>query len=308
MTNATLTHSRTQGRSKLGHTLYRMRRNWAAYVFISPFYILFSIFGLFGLLFSFYVSFHRWDGLTPMRWWGIQNYVELFGDKQFFMSLQNTVILLLFDFPLKVFTPLVLAVFLNSKTVRWRSFFRTGYYLPEVTSSIVIAIIFSYFLDRNTGIFNHLLTSVGLEPIAWLHDRFWAKISLVLLSGWWSQGYHMVIYLAGLQGIPEDVIEAAIVDGASRTQIFFKITIPMLRPIIIFSMIITTNAGLQRFAEPFLLTGGGPAYATLTMILYLYQKAFQGFRLGYASAMGYVLFAMIFVLSLIQLKFGGGRQ
>ena len=172
---------------------------------------------------------------------------------------------------------------------------------------MVVAIVFSFFFNRDTGIVNYILSKFDVPNIGWLQDRFWAKISLVILSGWWSQGYHMVIYLAGLQSIPEELVEAAIVDGANRLQIFWKITLPLLRPMIIFSAIITTNAGLQRFAEPFLLTGGGPAYATLTMILYLYRKAFEGFRLGYASAMGYVLFVMIFALSLLQLKFGRER-
>lgn len=297
-----------RARAKKHGVWWRMRKNWAAYVFISPFYISFAVFGLFGLLFSLYVSFQRWDGLTPMRWWGVKNYIDLFQDEVFFKSLKNTVILMLFDYPLKVFTPLVLAVALNSRLVRFRGVFRTGYYLPEVTSAIVVAIIFSYFFNRDTGIINYGLERLGLPHIAWLRDRFWAKISLVILSGWWSQGYHMIIYLAGLQSIPEEVVEAAVVDGANRLQIFFRITLPLLRPMIIFTAIITTNAGLQRFAEPFLLTDGGPAYATLTMILYLYRKAFEGFRLGYASAMGYVIFVMIFTLSLVQLRFGRERE
>jgi len=273
----------------------RIRKNWTAYVFISPFYILFSVFGLFSLLFSFYVSFHRWDGLTPMRSWGVKNYVELFGDQKFFDAIKTTAFLLAMDFPLKVFTPLLLAVMLNSRLLRGRGFFRTGYYLPEVTSSVVVAIVFGALYNRNSGIFNQALSSVGLSPISWLQDPLWARMSLVILSGWWSQGYHMLIYLAGLQGIPQDIVEAAIVDGASRLQIFFKITMPLLRPMIVFTSLITVNSGLQRFAEPYLLTNGGPGFATQTLILYLYTKAFRGFRLGFSSAMGY---------SLIQLRLG----
>lgn len=291
-------------RARRGGTWRRMRKNWAAYVFISPFYILFCMFGLFGLLFSFYVSFHRWDGLTPMRWRGAGNYAELFRDEIFFTSIKNTLILLVFDYPLKVLTPLILAVALNSRLVRFRGAFRTGYYLPEVTSAVVVAIIFRYLFDRDTGMVNYALELLGLPHIGWLNHPFWAKVSFVILSGWWSQGYHMIIFLAGLQSIPHDLVEAAVVDGASRVQIFLKITLPLLKPMVIFSTIIATNAGLQRFAEPFLLTQGGPAYSTYTIIYYLYQKAFVGYRLGYASAMGYVLFVMIFILSLVQLQFG----
>lgn len=307
MTEVTATRIREVARqpSSLRQLLWRIRKNWAAYVFISPFYILYLIFGLFALIFSLYVSFHRWDGLTPMRWQGFSNYAELFGDAQFWNSIRVTFFLLLFDAPFKVFTPLLLAVMLNARTVRAKSFFRAGYYLPEVTSSVVVATMFAYLFTRDTGFVNFALSLVGIEPINWLYDGFWAKICLVILSAWGSQGWHMIIYLAGLQGIPNEVIEAAIVDGANRSQIFFRITIPLLRPMIVFSVIIVTISGLQRFAEPFLLTDGGPQYATTTMILYLYRKAFSGFRLGYASATGYVLFIIIFALSLLQLKFGG---
>lgn len=293
-------------RGKVAELLHRMRKNWAAYVFIAPFYILFLVFGLFALVFSFYVSFHRWDGLTPMRWWGVKNYVELFSDEIFFKSIGTTFFLLLFDIPLKAFTPLVLAVLLNSPLVKGRGVFRAGYYLPQVTSAVAVAIMFAYFFNKETGFVNYAIGALGLPHINWLYDRFWAKISLVILSGWWSQGWHMVLYLGGLQGIPVEVVEAAIVDGATRTQIFFRITLPLLRPIVVFTLIITTISGLQRFAEPFLLTNGGPNYATTTMILYLWQKAFEGFRLGYSSAMGYVLFVILFTLSLFQLKLGGG--
>jgi ABC-type sugar transport system permease subunit len=282
----------------------RIRKNWAAYLFIAPFFILYSIFGLFGLLFSLYLSFQHWDGLTPMQFRGLGNYVELFQDDIFWESIRNTLILLLFDFPLKVGTPLLLAVALNSKLVRGRGLFRTGFYVPEVTSAVVVAIIFRYLFDRDTGMVNYLLNTFGVENIAWLQDPFWAKVSFVLLSGWWSQGYHMVIFLAALQTIPKDLLEAAMVDGANQVQAFFRITLPLLVPIIVFSAIITTTAGLQRFAEPFLLTSGGPGYSTYTMIYYLYQKTFVSYRLGYGAAMGYVLFVMIFVFSLLQFRYG----
>jgi lactose/L-arabinose transport system permease protein len=239
-----------------------------------------------------------------MKWRGLGNYNELWQDEKFWLSIQNTLILLLFDFPLKIGTPLLLAVALNSKLVRWRGLFRTGFYIPEVTAAVVVAIVFRYFFDRETGIFNYALEVVGLPHIAWLQDPFWAKVSFVLLSGWWSQGYHMVIFLAGLQSIPQEYIEAALVDGANRVQIFWKITVPLLLPIIIFSAIVTTIAGFQRFAEPFLLTGGGPAYSTTTALYYLYQKTFVSFRLGYGAAIGYVLFLMIFVFSLLQFRYG----
>jgi ABC-type sugar transport system permease subunit len=169
---------------------------------------------------------------------------------------------------------------------------------------VVVAVIFRYLFDRDTGIVNYALSLVGVESNAWLQDPFWAKVSFVILSGWWSQGYHMIIFLAALQTIPNDLLEAAMVDGANHFQSFMRITLPLLQPIIIFSAIITTIAGLQRFSEPFLLTGGGPGYATTTMVYYLYTKTFVSYRLGYGAAMGYVIFVMIFLFSVLQFRYG----
>ncbi len=295
---------RTTSRGTKGELWRRIRKNWAAYFFISPFFILYSIFGLFGLFFSLYISLHHWDGLTPMKFRGVGNYSELFQDAIFWTSIRNTLLLLLFDFPFKVGLPLLLAVALNSKLVRGRGFFRTAFYVPEVTSAVVVAVIFRYLFDRDTGIVNYGLSMFGVENIAWLQDPFWAKVSFVLLSGWWSQGYHMIIFLAALQTIPNDLLEAAMVDGANHFQSFMRITLPLLQPIIIFSAIITTIAGLQRFAEPFLLTGGGPGYSTYTIVYYLYQKTFVSYRLGYGAAMGYAIFIMIFVFSILQFRYG----
>jgi ABC-type sugar transport system permease subunit len=300
--------TQTAGRGIKRDLWHRIRKNWAAYFFISPFFILYSIFGLFGLFFSLYISLHHWDGLAPMKFRGVGNYTELFQDEIFWTSIRNTLLLLLFDFPFKVGLPLLLAVALNSKLIRGRGLFRTAFYVPEVTSAVVVAIIFRYLFDRDTGIVNYALSLFGVESIAWLQDPFWAKVSFVLLSGWWSQGYHMIIFLAALQTIPNDLLEAAMVDGANHFQSFMRITLPLLRPIIIFSAIITTIAGLQRFAEPFLLTGGGPGYSTYTIVYYLYQKTFVSYRLGYGAAMGYVIFVMIFVFSILQFRYGSREQ
>jgi ABC-type sugar transport system permease subunit len=296
--------TRTASRTTMAELWRRIRKNWAAYFFISPFFILYSVFGLFGLLYSLYISFHHWDGLTPMKFRGFGNYSELLADEIFWESIRNTLVLLVFDFPFKVGLPLLLAVALNSKLIRGRGLFRTAFYVPEVTSAVVVAVIFRYLFDRDTGIVNYALNWFGVENISWLQDPFWAKVSFVLLSGWWSQGYHMIIFLAALQTIPNDLLEAAMVDGANHFQSFMRITLPLLRPIIIFSAIITTIAGLQRFSEPFLLTGGGPGYSTYTIVYYLYQKTFVSYRLGYGAAMGYAIFIIIFVFSLLQFRYG----
>ncbi|MCP4599586.1 MAG: sugar ABC transporter permease, partial [Proteobacteria bacterium] len=247
--SAIVKHRKTaQRRSKRADLWHRIKKNWAAYVFISPFYILFAVFDLFGLLFSFYISFFRWDGLSPMRWMELQNYAALFADEKFILSIKNTLFLMVFDLPIKLFTPLLLAVALNSKRLKARGAFRTLFYLPEVTPGIVVATMFSYFFRSDRSIVNYVIQLMGGSSIPWFTDPFWAKMIRVLLSGWGSQGYMMIVSLAGLQSIPEELIEAAIVDGANRVQIFFMVTLPLLRPVILFATIITINHALQRFS------------------------------------------------------------
>jgi ABC-type sugar transport system permease subunit len=281
-----------------------MKKYWFAYVFISPFYINFLVFTLFSLVYSFYVSFHHWDGMRPMVSAGLGNYIELADDAVFITSIKNTLVMMLMDYPAQIIAPLVIAAILNAKMVKAKGFFRTAYYIPNYTSTVVITFVFQILFMTRKGLVNFFLGQFGIPPVAWLTDDTWAKVTIVLLALWRDLGFRMMIYLAGLQSIPTDLYEAAVVDGANAFQSFFRITVPMLRPVIVFVMITTTIGSVQRFIEPLLLTQGGPGYATHTILFWLYEKAFTSLRLGYASAMGYALFVAIFILSLVQLKLG----
>lgn len=286
-----------------------VRHRWA-YVFISPFYILFLVFGFLPVIFSIYLSFHKWKGLGPMEFVGLKNFTYLFGvgGKAFWQSIQNGIILFFMYVPIMTFLALVLAVILNSKLVRFFQGYRTMIFAPYVTSMIAAGFTFGLMLQNKGGLFNAFLNMLGLPGVPWLEDIWWARVSLCLLVTWGWLGYNMVIMLAGLQTIPRELTEAALIDGASPVQAFFHITIPLLRPVILFSVILSTMGSFGLFNEVQALTGGGPMRATLTTMVHIYNVAFGNFRFGRASAQGYVYFALIFVLTLLQLRYFGREQ
>lgn len=301
----------TQPRRGLVHEIIQNR--WA-YVFISPFFILFLIFQAFPIGYSIYLSLFDWKGLGPMDYVGLENYRFLFGPggKAFRQSLMNGVILFLMYVPIMTLLAIVLAVLLNSKRVRGFRIYRTILFMPYITSMIAAGITFQLLLQQDNGLFNIALESVGLSPQPWLETKWLARISLCLLIVWGWLGYNMVIMLAGLQTIPEELTEAARIDGANAVQAFFRITIPLLRPVIVFSVILSTIGSFGLFSETqalFRSTGGaGPLRSTLTPLVYIYNQAFGRFQLGRASAAGYVYFAFIFVLTLIQLRYFGREE
>jgi lactose/L-arabinose transport system permease protein len=293
--------------ARRGSGLWRqIRRNRWAYLFISPFYISFLIFGLFPILFSIYLSFHSWRGVGPMEFVGLKNYLFLLGvgGKQFWQSIRNGVILFFLYVPIMTFLAIVLAVLLNSKRVRFFRAYRTAIFAPYVTSMIAAAFTFRLLLDSKNGLFNIALTNVGLPGVPWLDDIWWARISLSLLIIWGWLGYNMVLMLAGLQTIPRELNEAALIDGATPVQAFFRVTIPLLAPVILFSVILSTMGSFGLFNEVMALTGGGPMRATVTPLVYLYGVGFRDFQFGRASAQAYVYFALIFALTLLQFKYG----
>jgi len=282
-----------------------------AYVFISPFYILFFVFGLFPVLFSVFLSFHTWKGLGPMEFVGLKNFAHLFGPggKVFWESIRNGVLLFFMYVPLMTFLAIVLAVVLNSKLVRFFQGFRTMIYAPRVTSMVAAGFTFRLMLEAQGGLFNLILAAVGLPEAPWLEHVWWARVSLCLLVVWGWLGQNMVYMLAGLQTIPQELTEAALIDGASPVQAFFRITIPLLRPVIIFAVILSTMGSFGLFAEVMTLTWGGrPMRATLTTLVHIYGVAFGNYRFGRASAQAYVYFAIVFVLSLLQVRYFGREE
>jgi ABC-type sugar transport system permease subunit len=284
----------------------RWWRRAAPYVFISPFYLIFLAFGLLPIVFSLGVSVYDWRGVTPGSFVGLNNYQVLLRDSGFYTALRNTVIVWLGSVPPMILLALVFAVLLNTQRVRFRGFFRTVYFLPVVTSLVITGLMFSFLFSYSFGLVNRLLEPLGIDPINWLTDPTWMKPTLILALLWRWTGNDMVIMLAGLQSIPDDLYEAARVDGASGPQMFWQITVPLMRPVILFDAIISTIGTFNLFAEPYVLfdADGGTAQAGLVTGTLLYQNAFIYFKFGYGAALAWVLALIVFVLSMLQLKLG----
>lgn len=277
------------------------KARWA-YTFISPFYILFALFGLYPMVLSLYLSFTRWKGVGPMAFAGLVNFGLISKDKVFWQSMTNGVILFFLYVPIMLFLALALAVILNSGQVKGFRFFRTLIFLPFITNMVAAGFAFRILLEKQNGLFNVLLKYAGLSSIPWLEDVWWARISLSLLIIWAWLGYNMVIMLAGLQTIPRDLTEAAMIDGASPIQAFFNVTVPLMRPVILFCTITSMIGSFGLFTEVSILTRGGPVNATITPLIRIYGIAFGSYQFGYASAVAYTFFAVIFILTIIQFR------
>ena len=276
-------------------------RHRYGYLFVAPFFVLFGIFILYPIGFSLWLSFRDWSLVGPARYVGLQNYRDLLHDGIFWQSMTNCALLFLIYVPAMTFLALALAALLNSRYVRLQGMFRTLIFLPYVMSgTVAAAYTFQLILDQNSGYANHFLKLVGVSPVAWLNNLWWARISVGLLVLWVWLGYNMLIMLAGLQAIPPELSEAARVDGAGPVRIFFKITIPLLRPVIVFAVTLSIIGTFSLFTEPFILTGGGPANATTTPVLQIWSNTFSYLRVGYSAAMSYVFFAIIVVIAVTQ--------
>jgi ABC-type sugar transport system permease subunit len=280
-----------------------MSRNRYGYLFVSPFFVLFGIFILYPIGFSLWLSFRDWSLIGPSRYVGLQNYRDLLHDGIFWQSMTNCALLFAIYVPAMTFLALILAAILNSKYVRLQGMFRTMIFLPYVMSgTVAAAYTFQLILDQNSGYANHLLALVGVSPVPWLNNLWWARISVGLLVLWVWLGYNMLIMLAGLQAIPPELSEAARVDGAGPVRIFFKITIPLLRPVIVFAVTLSIIGTFSLFTEPMILINppGGPAHSAQTPVLEIWQTTFSYLRVGYAAAMSYVYFAIIMAVALAQ--------
>ncbi|PFR30986.1 lactose ABC transporter permease [Bacillus cereus] len=281
-----------------------MKKNIAfPYFFIAPAVLLFAIFTVFPVIASLILSFQQSvDGEYVFS--GLSNYTRLLGDEIFLKALKNTFLILIIQVPIMILLALILANALNNQMLKLKGLFRTSFFMPAVTSLVAYAVIFSIML-QDDGIFNSFLSLVGIDAIPWLSHPFWAKVSIILAMTWRWTGYNMVIFLAALQNVSEEIYEAASLDGAGKWQKFFYITVPQLKPVILFSMILSTIGTLQLFDEPLNLTKGGPADSTMTLGLYIYQNGFQYFDFGYASAIAYVVVILVAILSFLQFKVTG---
>lgn len=280
-----------------------MKRNRVAYAYISPFFILFAIFGLFPIVSGLYISFFRWDGLGPMRWRGINNYTRLFTDPTFIKALTNTFIIGLVAHVPILGGGLVLAHLLNGAHVKGQNIFRTIYFLPMVTSAVAITIVFSSMFGYNFGLINYFFGLVGLPRLDWLGGvGQYIKTAIIIMFSWKWIGWNMVIYLAGMQGISADIFEAATIDGARPSQVFFRVTLPLLKPIILFTLVQSTIGMMSLYTEPLILTDqmGGTRNMGLTVMMYLLNKAPRGNNLyGLASAAAYVITLIVILISLL---------
>lgn len=268
---------------------------FAGWIFIFPALLGILIFIVIPVICSFGLSFAKWDLLNPIQFVGLANYKEIFSEALFYKIFLNTVVFALSSSILGVIIPLVLACILNNK-IRGSEFYKTAYFLPFITPMIVIGVVWEWIFDPNIGLLNHVLHL----HINWLYDTHFAMPALIIVSVWKLIGYNMIIFLSALSGISQSMFEAAKIDGANSFQTFKNVTVPLLSPSIFFVVIITAISSFQVFDLIYLMTQGGPLDSTNVLVYAIYQNAFEYFNIGKASAIAYVLFFVILVLTLIQ--------
>jgi multiple sugar transport system permease protein len=287
--------------------LKEMRREWTAYLMNAPGLILFVTFTLYAIIVSLWISFHDWDLIEPDRpFIGLDNYREVLGDGAFWAAIWHTVYFTVGSVLPAMAIGLGLALLLNTQ-MRALGLFRAMYYLPAITPLVIAAIIWKWVYNADYGLANYYLLRLGVidDPVNWLGSRGLAMPAVMVMGIWISVGFNMIVYLAGLQAIPNELYEAADVDGASAWQRFRRITFPLVAPTTFFLLIVQTIWGMQAFDQIFVMTNGGPpgpGGATTTVVYYLWQQGFRFFRMGYASAMAYTLFALLFVVSFVQFR------
>jgi multiple sugar transport system permease protein len=280
----------------------------AAYIFLAPALSAIFVFFFLPVIAAFIISFTDFDiytlgDISTLRFIGIKNYIQLFDDPLFFTALKNTFYFVIMAGPLSIAVSLGAALLLNSKLVKFKSIFRLSYFIPVVTTLVAVAIVWRFIYHPRFGIINYLISLFSIAPIDWLGETSTAMPAIVLMSIWKNFGYNMIIFVAGLQNIPEDLYEAASIEGASGWQKFKSITIPMLAPTTVFISIITMIGYFQLFAEPYIMTQGGPLNSTLSIVQFMYQEGFKWWNMGYSASIAFVLFFIIMIGTIIQLKF-----
>ena len=287
----------------MGALLKEIYKSRTLYLFISPFYLLFLIFSVFPIFFSIYLSAHKWDGIGEMKSVGFNNFVYMFQDPSFWQVLINNVAIWLLANGPMLAVALVVAFVINMSIVKFKGFFRIAFFLPNITAMVAVVIIFQSMFGNQYGLINFFLEKLGLVKIAWFNSSAGVRVVIAAMIGWRYMGYNAVIFLSGLQRIPKDLYEAAILDGASTFQTFTKITIPMLRPIILFAVMMSTIGGFQIFTEPQVLAGSQSPYpGSDTIVLYMYREGFIYQNYGYAAAVSWVLFIIIGIISILNWK------
>lgn len=277
----------------------KYREAVAGYLFLMPNFMGFIIFTIFPVIGSLLLSFSDWNMITPPVAVGLGNYQRLKNDFLFLQSLSNTAFFSFLSVPLSIIFALLLALIINKK-LRGINFFKAAFFLPTIYSTVAVALIWQWIYDYQTGLLNHVIGWLHLGPYPWLVSPQWAMISVIGVAVWRGLGPNMLIFFAGLQGVPAELYEAARIDGANQWQVFWNVTWPAISPSTFFVTITSIINSFQVFDITTVLTNGGPANATNTLVMLIYQHAFQFFRMGYASAIAYVLFGIVLVLTVIQ--------
>jgi ABC-type sugar transport system permease subunit len=273
------------------------------WVLSSPYIIYFIIISAFPIIFSLVLMFMRWNMLSSMQFVGLQNFLTLFQDPLFWKALLNTFIFLIIHIPLQIGLALLISALLNSPDLIWKSFFRSTFFMPVVISGVVVTLLWKQLYSTETGLLNNILLGMSLEKIPWLTSTKVAMPAIAIMATWKNLGLYIVILLAGLQSIPRSLYEAAEIDGASKIQQFFHITIPVVNPTLITFIVLSTIGGFSLFIEPYIMTGGGPLNSTLSTNLYIYQQAFSFYKMGYAATLGFMMAFVIFLVVMLQRKY-----
>lgn len=297
-TTTTSTHLRPVAQSRRSMSAAQRRDLRDGLLFTSPFLLGVLTLWIGPMLYSLYLVTQDWNIITPPEYVGLRNFQRLWEDPLVAKSLGNTAYFTFIGVPLQLIVAFMLALMLN-QNVRGLSIYRTVYYLPSITPAVAFAVVWIQILNPEFGVLNSILGWFGIAPIKWLFDPTWAKPAFILMTLWLT-GFQMVIFLAGLQGVPKELNEAASIDGASAWRRFWNVTVPIISPVIFFNLVIGIIGSFQVFTSAFIITDGGPQDSTLFMVLYVYRNAFEYFKMGYAATLAWVLFLIIMVFTAIQ--------
>jgi multiple sugar transport system permease protein len=284
-----------------------LRSDRAAWWFVAPALLVIAVFFFLPILAAFLISLTDFDiyalaDLGNLRFVGLGNYLKLLETPLFWQALGNTLYFVGLGVPLSIGASLAAALLLHSRLARFKPFFRTALFAPVVTTLVAVAVIWRYLFNTRYGLLNYVLGGVGIDPIDWLGDPHWAMPAIILFAVWKNFGYNMIIFLAGLQSIPQELYEAARIDGASVWRQFSSVTLPMLSPVVLLVGILTIAGYFQLFAEPYVMTQGGPLQSTVSVLYFMYEEGFKWWNLGSASAVAFMLFLLIFAVTALQLR------
>ena len=268
---------------------------------VSPYILHLCLFVAFPVIFSIVLTFHQWNIISPMKFVGFDNYIHLFSDRLFIKSILNTLVFLMIHIPLQIVVALLLAYILNQK-LALRGFFRSAFFMPFVISGVVVTMLWQQMYGFDNGLINNLLSHIGLSKVAWLTNTHVAMVSIAIMATWKNVGLYVILFLVGLQSVPERYYEAADVEGASSWQKFRFITLPAINPTIFMVVIMSTIGGFSLFIEPYIMTDGGPLNSTMSAMLYIYKQAFGYYHMGYSATLSIVFTMIIMVVIVIQKK------